>query len=1256
MSVFNTRSVDSFLSTDNLAVISSIPITAPAFNGPVIPTGNVTFPNDVTVLGTLNISGPTNSHVVNTFEYVDITSSSATIPALSVTSSGTADIFRAIDGDTGETFKVTNQGNIVTPGTGTFSGNVTASNITLTNASDISANTSAIATLQTSKQNTITTGTTSQYFRGDLSLATAGNLIGRSTVNNKTFYVSATGNDSNDGLSEFTCFLTLTAALTAAGSSGNQIIIFPGTYAGTFTISNSNLTIIGAQSEKGGLINLTGGLVITNSTSSVRIKGLSMQTLTHSGAGGAYFEDCYFNTSITLSGTGFTEFLNCDTQGGSFSTTTSITGAKQTAFVVNSKIGFTTINNASSFTTISNCANSLPLTLTTGTLGISNSPVFSISPTGNAISATGGSLILDDCFCLTPANLQARISIGAGVTYGIRKANFDFANSTISGTRVPQSIIMDSAQINTLTGTSLNLSSDCTINGNLTVNGTTITANSTVNTFDGYLQIDQNPASAQPALIVNQTGGSGSIVEVVDVDSNIKFKINQDCDLDINSGKFTVDSATGNTSSSGTLYSASTFTTDGQANLQNGAVVSGPLSATGAVTFSDTTAVKLPSGTTGQRPTAANGMIRYNTTTSGFEGYVSGAWGSIGGSGSGPTWTTETKSYPSFGLYQAPGQQISASTITGAPGVLQVMCMTENFLLMSDRATSSNIWLFINTAGTWSFAARYAVTYAANQAKCVGNQIVLLTTDSSSNYSCQEWLFSAGAISFVRTIASGNVNAGGLDMIANYVSFFDISNSTVRLYKFDGVSSWALVTNANFAAGFTPGSNDSTCLCSNPLQLITSRASTGTHATHRFYTITAGSPGSINTTPVQTISLTANTPAGFDTYGYSQAIVDLTNVSYSYLHLTAPLSACGGINVGGMLSYEYTGGSWTFRNSFTLGQANSDYAGWGPSSPVFFGKGLGMSVWNDTLSVITYTNKLLQFDLVKTAGAPYITCTLGSNFFPSGAQFSYNAGIVQAVTGNYLAIFSNDAASPEYIHIFGPRTSNSTTTVDYQDTVDNVEITGNLYCSGPFIRLPVTSAGTIQSLTPALMDGLFFIDSTTGVLRYLFNGSWQTLSFGSSTGGTIGGTGYVPNSGNLGLTGALINATQVNSGAVNSVGTTQVLMPNQQYDTMVVRYDGSLSGSCTILSQTKNLCTGGYSATWNKSGTGDYDITFAAISGHVSTLQKVVCGGTCIISGSSNGFINCAQTNTNVLQVGVQDTSANNMDNSGVLTCYLIRS
>ena len=60
------------------------------------------------------------------------------------------------------------------------------------------------------------------------------------------------------------------------------------------------------------------------------------------------------------------------------------------------------------------------------------------------------------------------------------------------------------------------------------------------------------------------------------------------------------------------------------------------LSASGDVSFTGTGAALMPKGTTAQQPvTPIDGMIRYNTTTGGFEGYIDGAWGSIGGGATG---------------------------------------------------------------------------------------------------------------------------------------------------------------------------------------------------------------------------------------------------------------------------------------------------------------------------------------------------------------------------------------------------------------------------------------------------------------------------------------------------------------------------------------------------------------------------------------------------------------------------------------------
>jgi hypothetical protein len=88
------------------------------------------------------------------------------------------------------------------------------------------------------------------------------------------------------------------------------------------------------------------------------------------------------------------------------------------------------------------------------------------------------------------------------------------------------------------------------------------------------------------------------------------------------SGRFTTLEATGNT----TLGDASGDTITANA---------GTMSVPNNLYFSGTGTIRLPNGTTGERPTPADGMIRYNVTTSGFEGYAGGEWGSIGGGATG---------------------------------------------------------------------------------------------------------------------------------------------------------------------------------------------------------------------------------------------------------------------------------------------------------------------------------------------------------------------------------------------------------------------------------------------------------------------------------------------------------------------------------------------------------------------------------------------------------------------------------------------
>jgi hypothetical protein len=135
-----------------------------------------------------------------------------------------------------------------------------------------------------------------------------------SSLNNKVYYVSAAGNDSNIGYDINKPFLTLSAALTAAGNSGDQICILPGTYAGNYTINQLNVTITGFNDETSGIVNFTGTITVNNASSSVRIQGLAIANLVHANAGNLYVNNITVNTTTTLSGSGFFKANNSDFQ------------------------------------------------------------------------------------------------------------------------------------------------------------------------------------------------------------------------------------------------------------------------------------------------------------------------------------------------------------------------------------------------------------------------------------------------------------------------------------------------------------------------------------------------------------------------------------------------------------------------------------------------------------------------------------------------------------------------------------------------------------------------------------------------------------------------------------------------------------------------------------------------------------------------------------------------------------------------------
>jgi hypothetical protein len=239
------------------------------------------------------------------------------------------------------------------------------------------------------------------------------------------------GNDNNRG-TLLKPLKTIERALTTV-TSGQQIIIHPGTYSPTaslsFPVNANNISIVAANNEIGGLVNISGSFNMNQNIGSVRIVGLTMQGITISGSSNVYLKDSTFiNSGIIKTGSGYLEIdrVSCE-----FPVPLTINGGG-TVVVTNSKLGVVTVNNPSA--TVNLKDNTLIVTPNAqkGTMLIDGGVVYSLTNTTGAVFSSPNAVVaLKDIQCLTPSATPARLSLSTGSFYSTQNIVYDKTNSVL---------------------------------------------------------------------------------------------------------------------------------------------------------------------------------------------------------------------------------------------------------------------------------------------------------------------------------------------------------------------------------------------------------------------------------------------------------------------------------------------------------------------------------------------------------------------------------------------------------------------------------------------------------------------------------------------------------------------------------------------------------------------------------------------------------------------------------------------------------
>ena len=279
----------------------------------------------------------------------------------------------------------------------------------------------------------------------------------------------------------------LAAAFETTGAGQRKtIILHPGSYAEDVTI-DTQYTVLTTHELVGKSTTLAGTLTLTTGCT---VDGLKMTNLVISGASAGGSVDiigCTVTTATTKTSTAYTNFRGCDLSSSSLS----ITGGG-TVILSGGNYFTLAVNNAAAGVLAKTVISMGPVTLTAGTLQLSDSLIYSATNTSYAITQSASSVItINNCQTLIPdlSNVSRNSLNGF---YSILSAVYDKPNSILVGLSATggplNSIIYDQY---------LNLDRLLTSNTSFDLINTTAT---TVNAFGAATAIN---VGASGALVTN---------------------------------------------------------------------------------------------------------------------------------------------------------------------------------------------------------------------------------------------------------------------------------------------------------------------------------------------------------------------------------------------------------------------------------------------------------------------------------------------------------------------------------------------------------------------------------------------------------------------------------------------------------------------------------------------------------------------------------------------------------------------------------